>query len=206
MKRPHLIFLIVTVCIILSVILLMYPLSKTSTTVNTTPYLNSSSNAIEFGEKDAAITITEYSSFECPNCKKLHHNMKEVLKSYIQEGKVRYIFKHVDIKHFPYDQVIYTNLTEEDINSFDKLHEIYKKQDEWKKAKSEEKVLDILHLNHSDITQKNKRKEQLQSILQEVEKLQISEVPTFYVNGTKFVGVYSKEEIRQFIEKELSLH
>jgi len=205
MKKPHLIIMAVT-GFILAVIIFVNPFSKNSTSVSTAPYLSNSSNAIEFGEKEAVITITEYSSFECPNCKMLHHNIKEFLESYIQEGKIRYIFKHVDIKHFPYDQVIYTNLTEKDMNSFDKLHEIYEKQDEWKKAKNEEKVLDILQLSQNEIVHQNKRKEQLQSILQEVEKLQITEVPTFYINGTKFVGVYSEEEIRQFVEKELSLH
>lgn len=50
------------------------------------------------GNKNAAITIVEFSDYQCPFCARFHETMQEVLKNY--PDKVRWVFKH-----FPLDQI-----------------------------------------------------------------------------------------------------
>ncbi|MCA9361520.1 thioredoxin domain-containing protein [Candidatus Kaiserbacteria bacterium] len=51
------------------------------------------------GNLDAAVTIVEYSDFECPFCKRFHDTMNEVIKE-VDDGQVAWVFRH-----FPLDQL-----------------------------------------------------------------------------------------------------
>jgi len=46
------------------------------------------------GDKDAPITIVEFSDFECPYCKRyVDGAYKEIVSKYIETGKVKYVFR-----------------------------------------------------------------------------------------------------------------
>jgi len=44
------------------------------------------------GEKNAPITLVEFSDFQCPFCKKFHPTMQKVMEDYT--GQVRWIYRH----------------------------------------------------------------------------------------------------------------
>ncbi len=48
------------------------------------------------GDRNAQITMIEFSDFQCPYCKKFHPTMQRVMKEY--KGQVRWIYRH-----FPLD-------------------------------------------------------------------------------------------------------
>jgi protein-disulfide isomerase len=50
------------------------------------------------GPADAAVTIVEFSDYQCPFCRRAEPTVKEVLAKY--EGKVRFVFRH-----FPLDRI-----------------------------------------------------------------------------------------------------
>ena len=44
------------------------------------------------GEKNASITLVEFSDFQCPYCKKFHPTMQRVMEEY--KGKARWVYRH----------------------------------------------------------------------------------------------------------------
>lgn len=50
------------------------------------------------GDKNAKVTLVEYSDLECPFCKSFHPTMQKALQEY--DGKIRWVYRH-----FPLDQI-----------------------------------------------------------------------------------------------------
>lgn len=51
------------------------------------------------GNKDAPITLIEYSDFECPFCSRGFKTVMELMKKY--EGKIRFVYKHLPLSFHP---------------------------------------------------------------------------------------------------------
>src|SRR5690606_3245713 len=158
-------------------------------------------DGISYGNISSSLQIVVYSSFQCPDCKTLHENLNKVIEKYVDEQDLYYIFKPVDIKSFPYDQMIYSKLSEEEEN-LETVNRIFEKQEEWSKAKSESEVKQILNLSDIDENLTKEREQSMENIMEDLEDRGISQVPTFFINGKKFVGLYSEEELRGILEKE----
>ena len=46
------------------------------------------------GDKDAPVTVVEYSSFTCPHCSRFHMDvLPEIKKNYVDTGKVRFVYR-----------------------------------------------------------------------------------------------------------------
>jgi protein-disulfide isomerase len=47
------------------------------------------------GAEDAPVTLIEYASFTCPHCAAFHANQYQQLKPYIDDGRVRFVFREI---------------------------------------------------------------------------------------------------------------
>ncbi|MGN1352902.1 MAG: thioredoxin domain-containing protein, partial [Bacilli bacterium] len=103
----------------------------------------------------------------------------------------------IDIKRFEYDDLIYKHMNEEQISNFDKLSEIYEKQNEWIALKSPEEVIEFLDLDQEE---NKKHIKNIEKINKEKVELELKEVPTIFINGEKISHQISKEEFESKIE------
>ncbi|MBI5794650.1 DsbA family protein [Candidatus Uhrbacteria bacterium] len=51
------------------------------------------------GDKNAPVTIIEYSDFECPYCERFHPIMQEIVKNY--DGEVRWVYRYFPLSFHP---------------------------------------------------------------------------------------------------------
>src|SRR5690606_20546936 len=51
------------------------------------------------GNKDAPITLVEYSDFECPFCARGFNTVMELMNKY--KGKIRFVYKHLPLSFHP---------------------------------------------------------------------------------------------------------
>lgn len=158
-------------------------------------------SGISYGNENAPIEIVNYTSFQCSACTTLHEELGESIKKYINSGDIKYIEKQIDIKRFEYDDLIYKHMNKEQISDFDKLSEIYEKQNEWRALESPEEVIEFLDLDQEE---NQKHIKDIEKINKEKMELDLKEVPTMFINGEKVLSNISKEEFENKIEELLN--
>lgn len=60
--------------------------------INSTGKITINANDHIRGNKDAKITLVEFSDFQCPYCKRFHPTMQEIMKNY--NGQVRWVYRN----------------------------------------------------------------------------------------------------------------
>ena len=176
--------------------------------------LLSSANATEIvrtkGNSNAPVVIQEFSSFTCGVCGKFHRDFyPELVKKYIDTGKVKIIYRNYPLDHvalatsmlglslpkeqyFDYLQFAYSNQNKI-IN--DPLNTLYK----WGKIAgfNKQKVDSIL----SDEKLMNKIKIDKEKI---EKNKNLKGTPLIFVGDTRFNGLPNKKEFFAEIEKQLN--
>jgi len=161
------------------------------------------------GNKDAPITIIEYSSMTCGHCAAFHNDTLPGLKEkYIKTGKVKYI-----VREFPLDQLATAAfmlgrcLPKRDAY-FDFVDVLYAKQKEW--AYAEDRVGSLKKL----AKQAGFTDETFQACLDDKKlfaqvlavknagtaEFRIRSTPTFFVNGTRLEGSQPLEEFEKLFK------
>lgn len=164
------------------------------------------------GDKNAPVTLVEYSDFECPVCKKLHDVLRAVLPNYA--GKIRLVFKD-----FPLEQLHPWARTaaiagrcayQQDPTAFWKIYDlIYDNQEFISAANAWTKLSDYA-------AQSGLNAETFKTCMASPEPgaaieasrangqlLEVSSTPTIFVNGRRMVGA-DKSLLEQYINYELA--
>jgi protein-disulfide isomerase len=163
------------------------------------------------GEKNAPITIVEYSDFQCPFCQRGYQTTEEVLKKY--EGKVHFMYKHLPLPMHPFAMPAAKRYEAIALQSSDKAlkyyHEVFKNQGEL--SSKGEKFLDSaakkagadMAKMKADLDSK-KVMDRINADMEEAKKFGFSGTPGFIVSGVSIRGAYPASTFSEIIDKKLA--
>jgi protein-disulfide isomerase len=165
---------------------------------------------MSLGKADAPITIVEYASMTCPHCAHFHETtLPELTKKYIDTGKVRLIFRE-----FPFDPraeagFMLARCSKE--NYFPMIAVLFKQQESWAGVENaKEALLQISKLagfsqeSFEACLTDQKLLENVRAIRDRASKdFGVDSTPTFFINGNKYPGAMSIEQISEIIDSML---
>jgi protein-disulfide isomerase len=159
------------------------------------------------GAAEAPVTIVEYASMTCGHCAAFHEKTyPELKKRYIDTGKVRFIFRE-----FPLDPLAAAGFMlarcAGDDKYFAMVETLFHQQRTWAVQKPLPPLMVIA--KQAGFTEDSFNKCLAnQKLLEDVEKVRerasskfgVTSTPTFFINGKKFSGALSIEELEKQIE------
>jgi len=163
------------------------------------------------GPANAAVTVVEFSDFQCPTCRQLHNILREVAPNYPQ---VRFVFKD-----FPLTQIHPWAMTaaiaarcvyQQSPDAFWRFHDaIYDNQDSITVQNARSRMLDFAQQAGVNV-------EAVRSCLStpasakavndnfaEGQALKVANTPTLFINGRRLIGA-NRDLLLQYIQYELS--
>jgi protein-disulfide isomerase len=166
-------------------------------------------NAPFAGDKDAKVTIVEFSDFQCPFCAKGADLLKKVKQKY--GNKVKISFKQFPLPfHNHAEQAAVASLcaNEQSSDLFWKMHyEMFANQETAldpeglkKTAKKIGAKMDVFEKCLSE----NRYLGQVKADMEEGKKVGVKSTPTFFVNGQLVSGAQPMEVFAEIIDEELA--
>jgi len=165
------------------------------------------------GDDKAPVTVIEYASMTCPHCAHFQEvTFPELKKRYIDTGKVRYIFRE-----FPLDSLAAAafmlarcSSTDDKSKYFALVDTLFRQQRQWAVEKPLPPLLAIAkqagftEKSFDDCLSNQKVLDGIESIRQRaVNQFKVESTPTFFINGTKFPGALSIEDLAKAIDPYL---
>ncbi|GAB6843864.1 protein-disulfide isomerase [Methylorubrum rhodinum] len=163
------------------------------------------------GPADAKVTIIEYASLTCSHCAHFHKETYPVLKErYIDTGKVRFT-----LREFPLDPLSTAAFMLSRCDGNEKYYPIsdllFDQQQNWAFVRKPQSPVDALE---QIVRQAGFSKEKFEACLKDqktygainavktrgLETFKVESTPTFFINGTKYSGALSIEEIEKIIK------
>lgn len=164
------------------------------------------------GAKDAAITIVEYSDFQCPYCQRGHATMQQVLEAY--PGKVKVVFKNMPIERIhPLARGaadLYEAIALQDKDKATKYKDYvfeHQQEEQTKGPKFFEEVAKKVGANVAQAKKDaagDKVKARIEADKAEGEKFGFTGTPGYLVNGVSLKGAYPIEEFKKIIDRLLA--
>ena len=162
------------------------------------------------GQKDAPITIVEYSDFECPYCTRGYQTIKEVMKAY--GDKVRLVYKHLPLDFHPNAAPAARYFIAIGMQSAAKAYKFHdlifenqkglKKGEAFLKKTAKQAGVDMAKL--AKALKSPKVEKQLKADIAEARKYGMSGTPGFLINGVSLKGAYPFPEFKKIIDRHLS--
>lgn len=154
------------------------------------------------GNPDAPITIVEYASLTCPHCAHFENDvLPELRKKWIDTGKVKLV-----LRDFPLDEpalraAMIARCAPPD-RYYAYIDTLFAAQDKWVTARDYREALARLvklggmGKDEFDNCLKNTALENkiVEGRLTASKELDVNSTPTFFINGTKFIGAPTVEE------------
>jgi len=170
------------------------------------------------GNKNAKVTIIEFSDFQCPFCRRFGKDtLPQIKKEYIDTGKVQFAYRHFPLTAI-HPMAVPTAQASECANEegkFWQLHDkIFEEQEKLSPGSTAQfEASDIkrwaseLGLNTTQFNQcldSGKFAKNVTDDEQEGQKLSVSGTPTIFVNGQVVVGAQPYSAFKTLIDQELA--
>lgn len=159
------------------------------------------------GNKDAKVTVVEFSDFQCPFCSKASQVVSQLKQKF--GDKVKVVFKQFPLSfHSQAKKAAVASLcaNEQGMKSFWKLHdELFSNQANLAPAKIKEAAakLGLDSKKFNLCLDENKYLGQVEKDIQQGKKLGVKGTPTFFVNGMIFLDGHDFKKFSDFITQEL---
>jgi protein-disulfide isomerase len=164
-----------------------------------------------FGNKNAQVTIFEYSDFQCPYCTRGYQTIEQVKKEY--GDKVRVVFKHLPLDFHPLAMPAakyFEAIGKQSHEKAEKFHDImFQKQGEMK-DKGEKLLVESAKKLGVDMKKLNEDlkdpaiEARIAADMEEARKYNISGTPGFIINGVSLRGAYPFPDFKTIIDQHLS--
>ncbi|MEM9329871.1 MAG: DsbA family protein [Pseudomonadota bacterium] len=159
------------------------------------------------GDPEAPVTIIKYASMTCPHCRAWHVNAYPTIKEkYIDTGVAKFY-----MREFPFDPAAAAAFMLAECAGeekyFSMIDILYQKQSTWSRGKVVDELFKIAKL--AGFTQESfnaclKNQELLDNVLaiqkKAAEDYGVNATPTFFINGTKYSGNVSAEDMSKVID------
>ncbi|NDV85945.1 thioredoxin domain-containing protein [Aurantimonas aggregata] len=164
------------------------------------------------GDANAPVTIIEYASMTCSHCADFHANAYPAIKQqYIDTGKAKLI-----LREFPFDPralaaFMLARCTADDARRTAMIDVLFDQQGEWARAENASAALlniaKLAGMSQDEFTTCLNDKELQEKIVETQQRGQaefgVEATPTFFVNGDKYSGSLSPEQMAAVIESHL---
>jgi protein-disulfide isomerase len=169
------------------------------------------------GNKDAKVTIVEFSDFQCPFCKKYFDDTQAQLKKdYIDTGKIQFSYRHYPLSsiHPLAQKAGEASECANEQGKFWEYHDVlFQQQDSWSPTDPSAAVDKFVELagpvgldtaQFKACLEEEKYKKNVTDDAAVGDSAQVDGTPTFFINGTRLVGALPYSEIKKAIDKALN--
>jgi len=164
------------------------------------------------GDKNAPVTIVEFSDYQCPFCAKFFlETLLSLEKEYINKGMVKLVYKDFPLNIHPEApkaaEAARCVREQKGDDGYFKMHDLmFKNQNElgMENYKKWARMLGVSAAKFDDCLESGKYTEEVQSDLAYGSQLGVSGTPAFFINGKLISGAQPFDVFKQIIDAELA--
>lgn len=201
------------VVILLAVIALLFVLSQQEPVQPTpTSFTNAelAGNSPAIGQENAKVTIVEFSDYQCPGCLAAEQSARQILQSY--SGKIRFVYRNFPLYDIHPNAGIAAEaaLAAREQGKFWEMHNaLFDEQEQVRESgtvaiEAIARQLGLDENKFNDALESHEFAAAVKAEFDDAVKFGCEGTPTFFINGTKYFGAYSAEQLKQIIDAELT--
>lgn len=161
------------------------------------------------GDKNAPVTIIEFSDFECPFCARFYENtLPQIIKEYVETGKVKFVYRDFPLSfHRNAQKAAEAAECAGEQGRYYEMHDKLFEEgvsggvDSFKQYATD---LSLDTAKFNDCLDSGKMEAEVQKDFSDGQKAGVSGTPAFFIDGIPLSGAQPFEAFKQVIEAELA--
>lgn len=169
------------------------------------------------GDKDAPVTIVEFSDFQCPFCARFHQEtLPSIMKDYVDTGKVKIVYRDFPLSFHPGAQPAAEAAEcvrdQTDDATYYKFHDALFSEQSWTNNPTADTFVSIASKVNSKIDSAELKKcitdrkfqKEVEADFAAGSSYGVSGTPSFFINGVQLVGAQPYSAFKSAIDAQLS--